>query len=542
MKKAKKGEYTLLKDGLIIDGSGKTAQKGSVLLNGPLIEKIMYGKAAGKGKVVNCAGSVIAPGFIDCHSHLDWFMAMKNGERFRTPFTEQGITSFVGGNCGFSPAGLKEKMEPQFEKAVTDNLFKEGLRDLPWRSMAEYFRYLAKTGMSHNLAMFSGHGCVRASIRGFDPSPLTSDERRQMMSLLEKAMEEGARGVSFGLQYEPGIFTSMDELEDVARLVKKHDKMITVHNRALSALSAEYPMRPFGTPHNIIALKEMLDLARRTGVRLQISHLIFVGKKTWRSCDTALEMIDRAIDDGVDVKFDTYAYSCGASIINVLMPAWFLSNVPANYRSRKAMMRLKFELRILKALLGLGIDDIQIIRANNPELDRYNGKFMDMIARERGMDEIENLLDFSEKSDGRASVILHKYSTPDIIKKLMKHRASLFMTDAWVEPGEQQNPSAYGCFPRFIQMARDEKVISMEEAVYKMTGATAERMRMGDRGLVKEKMAADIVIFDAAKIRDNNTRERGNMKPDGIEAVFINGVRVLKQGTADGRIHAGAIL
>ncbi|MFZ5642682.1 MAG: N-acyl-D-amino-acid deacylase family protein [Bacillota bacterium] len=545
MSMIKIGDYTLLKDGIVVDGTGNKGSRGSVLLNGPLIEKVIYGNTEEKGRVIDCSGLVIAPGFIDCHSHLDWFMAMENGERFMSPFTEQGITSVVGGNCGFSLAALSEKMDSRNEKAVVDNLFKEGLRGinrLPWRSMTEYFQYLSNVGISHNLAMFVGHGSVRASIKGLEPSPLTADEKKLMLSLMEAAMDEGARGVSCGLQYEPGQFAPKDELEDVARLVKKHDKVLAVHLRAYSAVSAAYPVMPFGTPHNLIALKEILGLARRLEVRLQISHMIFVGTKTWSTCDDALEMIDRAIDDGIDVKFDTFAYSHGAPLINSFIPPWFISNTEKNYRSRKALLRLRFELKMLKMLLGIDFEDMQIIRSNNAQLDRFNGMFLGDIARERGMNEIENFVDYSEKSGGRAAMIVCKYSTPEIIKKLMKHRASLFMTDAWVEPGENQNSAAYGCFPRFLQLARDEKLISIEEAVHKMTGAAAERMRIHDRGVLHEKKAADIVVFDPAKIRDNNPRECGNMRPTGIEAVFVNGIQVLKKGISDVSVKGGTIL
>jgi N-acyl-D-amino-acid deacylase len=193
-------------------------------------------------------------------------------------------------------------------------------------------------------------------------------------------------------------------------------------------------------------------------------------------------------------------------------------------------------------ILGIGFEDMQVIRSNNEDLDRFNGMFMNDIARERGMSEIYNFIDFSEKSGGRAAMIVHKYSTHEIIKKLMKHRASLFMTDAWVEPAEHQNSAAYGCFPRFLQIAREEKCISIEEAVCKMTGAAAERMRLRDRGVLQEKKAADIVVFDPSKIRDNNTRERGDARPTGVKAVFINGIQVLKNGISDVAVKEGTIL
>ncbi|MBN1532332.1 MAG: amidohydrolase family protein [Spirochaetes bacterium] len=542
MKKAKKGEITILKNGLIIDGTGAPGTAGSVVLNGPVIQGIVRDGALPKGRVVDCTGMAIAPGFIDCHSHMDWFLGMKDGASFKVPFTEQGITTFIGGNCGFSPAGIKEDMPEEYVHYFTESLFKEGLQGLPWRTLPQYFARIRKSGLSHNMAMMAGHGTIRASVKGFSADPLSPKERREMRRLFEKALDDGAGGVSFGLQYEPGLYAPTDEIEEVAGIAAKKNRIVTVHMRALSAISAVYPIKPFGTPHNLIALEEMLGVARRTGARLQVSHLIFAGERTWKSCDRALEMIDRAIDEGIDVMFDTYSYHCGASVINVVMPAWYLADLEGNHGSSKALRRLKIELKVMEKWLGLGPKDIQVIRSNNPELDRFNGMFLHEIARQRGMGTIENLVDMAYRTGGNASILLHKYSDMRIIEKLMRHRASLFMTDAWVEPGDKQNPAAYGCFPRFLQIARERKILTLEEVVRKMTGATAERFGLKNRGFIQKGMAADIVVFDPAGIRDNNTIERGNARPDGIAAVFMNGARVLSSGAADVRAREGEIL
>src|SRR4030042_3218780 len=215
-------------------------------------------------------------------------------------------------------------------------------------------------------------------------------------------MDQGARGVSLGLQYEPGIFATFDELERVARLVKKKDKILTVHAKAYSNLSGAYPLIPFGTPHNLLAIDDLVGLAEKAGMKLQISHLIFVGSKTWNTFDNAMKRIDRAVSRGIDVKFDTYAYHCGASIINVLMPPWFLARVPGSYRSRAALARLRLELKFIERLLGFGFDDIQIAHANHTDLNRFNGMFLRDIARERGIPDFENYLDFYRTRERQA--------------------------------------------------------------------------------------------------------------------------------------------
>jgi N-acyl-D-amino-acid deacylase len=536
------GKRLLLKNGLIVDGTGAPGKNGSVLIRGGVIEKVFYGKADVKCPAVDCAGTVIAPGFIDLHSHNDWFLASKGRTEFKAPFTRQGITTMVGGNCGFSASNIKKDIRPEHLALISDNLFKAGFDAVTWRSLKDFGAVCKKNGLTHNLAMLAGHGTARASIRGFNAAPLSKEESAELLKLLEQAMDEGARGVSLGLQYEPGIFAGFDELVDVARLVKKKNKILTVHARAYSALSPGYPIKPFGTPHNIIALEEMLEVARRTGVRLQLSHLIFVGTKTWPSCDRALELIDRAIDDGVDVKFDTYSYSCGASVINVVLPAWFLADIPANYDNPAALRRLRLEIFGMTALLGFGYGDVQVTYGNHEELNPLNGMFADGIAKARGTSKFRALVDVSRMSKGTARVLNHRYSNEAIIDRLMKHRASLFMTDAWVEESGFQNPAAYGCFPRFLQIARERGVLTLEECVRKMTGASAERMGLKNRGVIKEKMAADITVFDYNAIRDNNTVDRSDARPGGIEAVYVNGSRVYSGGKLDEKARPGMML
>ena len=532
----------LLKSGLIVDGTGSKAFVGSVLMNGDGIEMVIPNEIVFSGKTIDCSGKVIAPGFIDAHSHMDETLPIRGHSELKNPFTAQGVTSFVTGNCGFGVAGtLKDSPHKEFN----DSLLQArtyGLLSSGWDSMGTYFDYLNSNGISHNMANLAGHGVARTSIRGFKPTPLDSEEMRLLLKLLEEAMDDGAYGVSLGLQYEPGVFSTNDELKQIARLVKKKDKILTVHLRAYSSLSGTYPLKLFGRPHNLIALEEMLNLARETGVRLQVSHLIFVGTKSWETYEEGIALIDRAIDDGVDVKFDTYAYHCGVSIINVFMPKWFLADLPEAYDSRWALFKLDTQLQLVKTLLGFGFDDIQITNAQHPDLNRYNGMFLTDIAAARQMMPFKNFIDFAEKSEGKAAVLNHRYSNLEIIKAMMQHPAVLFMTDAKATPEGVQNPGAFGNFPLFLQYARDYRLISLEEAVHKMTGATAERFQIKDRGILKKGYAADITVFDWNTITDNNTAQATSNAPTGIEAVFINGQQVLDNGNVKGSALPGKVL
>ncbi len=532
------GTRTLLKDGLIVDGSGKKAFTGDLLIRGESIEILTPGEILFDGPSVDCSGKVVAPGFIDMHSHMDWVLPIQGHPELKTPFTAQGVTTFVAGNCGFGVAGFKR--ESPFREMITSRT--RGLFDLDWERMGPYFERLTAQGLSHNLVNLAGHGTSRVSIRGFEPTPMDSAEMKELLFLLEEAMDDGAFGVSLGLQYEPGIFADLGELKQVAELVKRKDKILTVHLKAYSSLSGTYPLEFYGRPHNLLAIEDMLQLARETGVRLQISHLIFVGSRTWDTCEEALELIDTAIADGVDVRFDTYAYHCGTSVINVFLPEWFLARVPEAFDSRVSLLRLRTETTLIEKLLGFGYRDIQVTDTRHPSLEQYNGMFLNDIAAERGASPFETYIEIARKSEGRARVLNHRYSNLDNIKLMMQHPASLFMTDATPAPTGVQNPGAYGNFPRFFQYAREFGLLGLEDCVHKMSGASAERFGLRNRGFLAEGAAADIAVFDWETVQDNNTRTLTDQKPTGIEHVFINGRRVLAEGGVDPAALAGKVL
>jgi N-acyl-D-amino-acid deacylase len=530
----------LLKGGLIVDGTGGAPWTGHLLIKAGKIHRLSARPIRTTGVVIDCAGRVVAPGFIDAHSHLDWHLPIKGHDELKYPFLAQGVTTVVAGNCGSAAAGFRENTT--WRAQVESSLLRNGLLTLAWDTVAEYFERLAGSGTSHNIALLAGHGSTRASIRGNDPAPLHPYETKELLTLLEAAMEQGARGVSLGLMYEPGMFARPDELREVALLVKRKGKVLAVHARALSALAPGYPVKAFGEAHNLIALREMLDLARATGVKLQFSHLIFVGARTWRTVEAALGLIDAAIAHGVDVKFDTYPFHCGASVISVLLSPWFVARGAAAYADPRAVRRQKREIKLVEKLLGFGTTDIQVTNTLDPDLEDYNGMFINEIARIRRMSAVDALLDISRRSGGLAKVLCHRYSNPKIIETLVKHPASLFMTDAWVERAGVQNPSAFGAFPRVLQLVREKRLIPLEEAVRKMTGATAERFGLPDRGRLVQGAPADITVFDGETVCDNTTVAETSAAPTGIDYVFVNGKKMIGSGKRESSLNAGVPL
>ncbi len=526
---------TLLKNGLIVDGAGKKGFAGCVLIKGGRIEEVSESPIDIDCPTLDVTGKVVAPGFIDAHSHMDWILPLEGRDELKLPFIAQGCTTFVAGNCGFGVAGFRKSSG--HKKEIAPGLFPNA--EMPWDTMAEYYEHMRGAGMSHNLANLAGHGTIRVSIRGMDPSPLTDDEMKELLALLERAMDEGAIGVSLGLQYAPGIFATMDEIKRVAQLAKSRDKILAVHGRAYSILSAEYPLNPFGPPHNVLALKEMIGVARETGVRLQYSHLMFAGTKSHVTYQECLAAVDAAIAEGIDVQIDSYPYHCGNSILGVIMPKWFREKLPDSYHNPEALKRLEAELTALSMLVGLSYPDIQVMSVAHSDFKQYEGMFLSDIAQKRGRGPFETFIELAEKSGERDTrVLLHNYSNMEIIDALMQYPACLFMTDAL--PGkENRNPASYGTFPLFLQYARDRNRISLEQAVRKMTGATADRFRLKDRGYLRKGTAADVTVFDWHTVKDNTTIAEFDRIPTGIEIVFMNGKQVLQDGTVNARTLAG---
>jgi N-acyl-D-amino-acid deacylase len=526
---------TLLKNGLIVDGTGSKGVVGNVLIKGATIEAVSQQPIDVNCATIDCSGKVIAPGFIDAHSHMDLLLPIPGQPELKLPFAAQGCTTFVAGNCGWAAAGFKKNSK--YKERSRPNLFPDF--EITWDTMTDYFEHLRKVGMTHNLVVMAGHGSARTSIRGNDTSPLNKNEMTELLAVLEEAMDQGAWGVSFGLQYAPGIFATKDEIKQIAQLVAKKDKIVTVHGRAYSAVDPSYGLKAFGTPHNVLALTEMIELARETGVRVQYSHLMFAGTTSHRSYRRSLDVLDRAIADGIDIMIDSYPYHCGNTGLNVVLPKWFREDLPANFRNPKARERLEAELSAMTAMLGFTYADIQITYAENKRFHEYNGMFLSEIAKKRDQKPFDTAMELAES--GGAWVLLHKYSNMEIIDALMQHPACLFMTDA-VPAKWLGNPAAYGSFPLFLQYARDRKLITLEQAVRKMTGATADRFGIKDRGFLKRGLAADVTVFDYKTVKDNTTLTHFDKPPTGIEAVFMNGRQVKKDGKVDASANAGTVI
>ena len=541
----------LVKNGTIVDGSGEKAFNGSVAIKDGKILEVMNNSAdcevmeKSSTRVFDAEGLTVCPGFIDMHSHADWVMPLKNHPSILTPLLEQGVTTVIGGNCGFSPAPLvQDSPYRDLLQKVTDFVADRPL-DLNWNSTESYLSDLEKQGLALNLAILAGHGMLRFSLLGEKHAYPDEESLSKMEQIMDSSLEEGACGISLGLGYAPGIFSDIRELEKFAECARKHNKVLTVHLKAYTKLSGAYPLKLFGNePHNLKALREMLEMARKTGVKMQISHMLFVGEKTWPSVDQALTMIDDAVDNGTDIAFDSFPYTCGNTTIYVVYPAWFLNNIEKNFKNRAARLRLQAEVAFIVKQLGFGLEDIQVLWGGHPEIDQYEGMFFTEIAEQMGCSVFDAYLKVSEISRGKTLCLMHKYNgdekNEEALQKVLSHPLNLFETDTILTSRGLQNPSSFGTFPRIIQKYhKEQNLFTLEEAISKMTGKSAQRFGIKDRGIIAKGNWADLVIFDYERIKDNTTFKELEQQPSGIRHVFINGKEVVKNGRADQTALAG---
>jgi len=541
-------DTVLIQNGLVIDGTGTAAFKGHVLIDGDLISTVFKEneEPPAADTVINASDCVIAPGFIDMHSHSDWLMASNEHPQLMKRFLEQGITTVVGGNCGFSPAPITEKSIRLLRESPLQLIISVPL-DYEWRSMAEFLDRVSKTAPILNMAQLVGHSTVRFASSDTLRGTMKPDELNRCLDTVRRSFDEGARGLSFGLGYDPGMYSPIEEIEAFCSVAADAGKTVTVHMKALSKISPTYPLT-YLKPHNIRALKEMLDIARATGCRLQLSHFIFVGRKSWPAADRCLRMVDDARRDGVDVMIDAFPYTCGNTTINAVLPYWFLAMGDEGYRNRWAKLRLRAELEIGFRLVGFMYHDFQVMDAAVEGWEDLDGLRISEIARKWGKTPFDTLLTMSEKSNGAALMLFHAYSGEPVnegpLESVLAHESCLFETDVVLRKDGYPNPSGMGTFPRVLGFyARDRKLMGMEDAVSRMTSKSAARFGLTDRGIIEPGKAADIVVFDSQRVSD--TPPLGSQpagRPEGIKHVFINGAQVVKDGTYIDGARKGRVL
>lgn len=510
----------LLKNARIYDGTGTSAFTGDVLVENDRIAKV-GGDLSGEAcdQIVDLTGLSLAPGFIDAHSHNDWFALRSDPLPYFAPFIRQGITTFVTGNCGISSVGFDR--DCPHADVIGAGLFSFGDARERSGSLQAYFA-AADRAMPCNLAVLAGHCTSRAAVSGSVNRPLTQEEETRMLALMEKALQEGAAGISLGLMYDPGLYAQKDELKKVAALCAKYGRPLTVHPRANSAVSMSYP-ELLGRSHLLRAVDELKEIALETKCNLHYSHAIFVGRRSFKDKAEFLEIMNGLRAAGIDAMFDIYNELLGVSVITVILPAWYQAMTLEE--RKKPLNRLKLTVLVYASslLLGFGFNDIQVAYIGKG-YEKYEGKTVHEIAKEEGLSDLNAYLMLCEKSDFKGRVNMGPYTTPEIISDFEHNEHCLYMTDAWVEDFGVQNPAIYDCFPKFLRDSLLGTGDTMENTIRRMTGATADRFRLRDRGYLRPGCFADLTVFDENELRAATPDQE---KSFGIRKVFINGQLVL---------------
>lgn len=510
---------TLLKNGKIYDGTGADAFAGDILIEDARIVEAAGHIEADADRIIDLAGRSVSSGFIDAHSHNDWFVIKKDPLPYFEPFIRQGITTFVTGNCGISATGFEK--DCRYIDKMGGGLFNFSGTTGQYGTMDEFFAAINDNSPC-NIAALAGHCSARAAVAGYENRKLTAGEEKQMLAILEKALQQGAAGISLGLMYEPGLYADTEELRKVVDLCVKYKKPLTVHPRANSAVSMSYP-ELFGRSHLLRAVDELVELSKGTDLKLQYSHAIFVGKRSFKDKDELVRIINDLRAAGVDAMFDIYNECLGVSVITVILPAWY-QGMPAGERKRPLnKLKLALLIKATSMLLGFGFKDIEVAYIGRG-YEKYEGKTVHQIAKEEGMGDLDAYLMLCEKSNFQGRVNMGPYSTPEIISEFEHNENCLYMTDAWVEEHGVQNPAIYDCYPKFLRDALLGTGDTMPNTIRRMTGATADRFMLENRGYIKAGYYADITVFDENKIR---AAAPDKTQSFGIEQVFINGQLVL---------------
>lgn len=519
---------TLLKNGLVYSGLKEPPIQADILMEDDKIIKIAGTITEETNQSIDCTGLSVAPGLIDGHSHNDFFYNYENAAVYYRPFLEQGITTQVTGNCGFSPFGVS-----------ADSLYKEqvgaGLFAAKEPGSFAGFVKSAAGNLFVNLVPLIGHGTVRISVNGLSPQPLTHQQLEQELVLVEEAMNGGAFGGSYGFMYEPGMYAKEEELVAFAKKVAQYNGIVTVHPRACSKVAMGYPL--LSKPHIELALDEVISLMEQSGARFEYSHLIFVGESSWKSLDPMLKKFYDYRAKGYDIAYDNYSMTYGASVITVICPPWYMALTETEKKTPFNRMRLRFIVNITKKLLGIDYSDITVAYISEA-YKKYEGRTIAEIAKSEHKDCLDLYLELIDASGGTGKIYLNKYYNDAIIQRLMEDELSIFMTDAWVEPNGVQNGAAYQGYPNFFYLAK-KYGIPFENVIYKMTAGIAERFGIPNRGRLAEGYYADVTIFDPNRLSVNLLKP--DAKPEGICHVFVNGVHAVSDGVCQFQ-RAGKIL
>jgi N-acyl-D-amino-acid deacylase len=488
----------LITNGKIIDGTGNSWYYGNIAIKNGKIIKIGRDVILSAQKTIDAKGLIVAPGFIDVHTHIE-------GDEQKQPtadnFIYDGVTTVVAGNCGASNVDIDK-----------------------------YLQWIDSLKLSINVATLIGHNDVRKTVMGRANRDATPEEMQQMENIVDKAMRDGAVGLSTGLIYIPGTYTKTPEIVGLAKVAAKYNGIYASHMRD-EGDSVTY------------AIEEALTIGREARIPVEISHFKLSGQQNWGRSKETVPMIEAARNEGIEVTIDQYPYTASSTSISTLLPDEILADGQDSIKAKlqKPDVRKYVIDDMLKRLKKRKLKHYSyaVVASYAPD-PSYNGKSIEQINRMKGRkhkakEEALTIIDLM--MNGGASAVFHGMSDDDV-KRIMKYPFNMFASDASIRVMNAgvPHPRGYGTNARVLsKYVRDEKVISLEEAIRRMTSLPAQKFQLKERGLLKEGMAADIVIFDEKEVKDVSTYEKPHAYSKGFHYVIVNG-----QLTIDNEKHNGA--
>lgn len=512
----------LIKNGKVYDGTGAPwcwadvgVKDGRIVSVGPIPD----GEAQ---KVIDARGLAVSPGFIDTHTHSDTSFLVDPKADSKV---KQGVTTEVAGNCGHSDAPLTARSRQMVEGRMAD----EGLTPT-WTSFGEYLEAVERSGSSANFTCLVGHCAIRAAVMGFDRRPPAPEELAQMQALIAQSMDEGAIGFSTGLVYAPSSFAETPEIIELCRPVAARNGFYFTHIRSSDAGLMQ-------------SIEETIEIAEKAGLPAQVAHHKATGKSNWGKVGPTFDLIDKARRRGVDVTADQYPYIGSSSSLASTLRSWAQEGgrdaLVARIKDPVLRPRLKAEMTgDVENLIGW--DRLIIARVASEANKRYEGTSMADIARERGVHPCDAALDLLIEENGEVSRIRFGMCEEDV-RTVMKQPIVMIGSDgsSLMDHGPlcsgKPHPRNFGTFPRVLgKYVREEKVLTLEEAIRKMTSLPAWRLRLSDRGILKPGMWADITVFNPDTVKDAADFGDPFKYPVGVPYVVVNGEIVV-----DGGRHTG---
>lgn len=508
----------VIRGGTLYDGSGGPPVVGDLAIDGDRIVAVGDLKGHAGRAEIDAMGLAVAPGFINM---LSWANESLIQDGRSMSDIRQGVTLEVMGE-GDSMGPLNETMKQEMVERQSDIQFA-----VDWTTLGEYLQHLEARGISTNVASFVGAATVRIHEMGYEDRDPTPEELDAMLQLVREAMEEGAVGVGSSLPYIPAPFASTEELIALAQVAADHDGMYISHIRNEG-------------DEVFAALEEFVTIVREAGVRGEVYHLKVSHKRNWDKLDDVVALIEAAREEGLAVTADIYTYHASSTGLNYDLPAWVKEG---DHEERTARLNdPAVRERVIAETEMIPPEDILLVSFRNEDLRHLTGKTLAEVAAMRGTSPVVTTMDLIVEDDSRIGTVRFTMNEDNIRRKIALPWVSFCSDSASLAPeppftNSQPHPRAYGSFARLLgKYVREEGIISLEEAIHRLTGLPASNLKLEGRGKLAPDAFADVVVFDPEAVIDRATFEEPHRLATGVIHVFVNGEQVLKEGE-----HTGAM-